>query len=1097
MTRIGRVLRAALSAAVLAVLVVGLPVLIAVIARATEWPQSWGRLHQELFTASTDNPLLGPVLLVIGTVAWLHLVFATLVELVFQARRIEPPELTLPSLRISQGLVHGLVAAVLAGVLLTASAGPAVAALHPVTVPFPGVGSAPRSAPLTANAGPAEVTSAPSSTEGRSLRVQVQPGDTLWALAEHHLGRGAAWPMIWRANRDVLSDPSTVPAGTTLTIPAPPVAAPAAGWVTVQAGQTLRDIAHRHLGDETRWPEIYRLNAHRIADPDLLQPGWKLRLPTTLPAAPTRDAPVTHHRTARPASTPGALTSPAPARPTTQPTQVAPRAPTTNPSTPRAVTVPSVTAVPRRTAPAATPAAAVPSAAAATDRPVSTGLGALTLGGLSCFAAAGVLGLLGARRRRQMRRRRPGQRIPMPAPEDRDAELEALAVEQPATVAFLDTVLRDIAAHAGLRRRPLPALLGVRLDAAGATLVLSEPQTSRPDWVRVDAVGNWRVDHATFPTNTTPAEAQTLAVDPAADPRPDRPPAPYPALLTLGPTTDGQSLLLLNLEAARALTLTVDQTDQGSVDVAEGVLAAMAVEFATSRLADHLVVHAVGWGADLAQLTLQDRFHHHRSLTNLLPLLEASADSDEEALTDAEAAAVPDARARPGATDLLAPQLVLCAHTPTGTDLDRLTDLLNRRPNVALAAVATASADEDWTDPEWALKITPSRVTRLAAMGVDLRLQHLSREERSQLVAIAALALDRGHEDPPVSVADLTARTVDGTRAGEATPDESDSEDAEEVAAVHQDTPGRTPRGPVIAESGLAAAAVPGTGPDPYAPPSVDETPVDDVPVTGATRRRTPRRSLDATLDALADAPHLALIGDLDVVGATGTLEQDDGTFLLLLATWIALHPGTSSQQVTDALWPRAAVDKTVARNTAMSKLRRWFGATDDGQPWLARVTKTGGYRFHPGVTTDWADFQNLSARGRKASDDDALLRALSLVRGRPLGNLTHSEHLWVDDLQREMTSVVVDTAHELAERSLAAGNTGVALHAIEQGMTADNTAETLWQDLIRTHAVSDDTAALHRAIDRTYLVLHHDLSADTIALIDEVTDISRRAAAS
>jgi len=217
----------------------------------------------------------------------------------------------------------------------------------------------------------------------------------------------------------------------------------------------------------------------------------------------------------------------------------------------------------------------------------------------------------------------------------------------------------------------------------------------------------------------------------------------------------------------------------------------------------------------------------------------------------------------------------------------------------------------------------------------------------------------------------------------------------------------------------------------------------------------------------------------------------------LLLATWIALHPGTSSTQVTDALWPRVAVDKTVARNTATSKLRRWFGTTPDGQPWLPRVTATAGYRFTDGVTTDWAQFQALSARGTSGHDDDAFIRALSLVRGRPLGNISHTNHLWVDDLQLEVTAAVVDTAHTLAERSLVAGNPGVALHAVEQGMAADPTAEILWQDLIRARAVARDPAGLRRAIDRAQLVLHQDLSPDTVALINEVTDLDRRAAAS
>lgn len=1164
MTGLRRLLRAAVSAVALAALLVGLPALIALIAAGTAWPQSWAQLHQELFTASTDNPLLGPVLLLIGAIAWLHLAYATLVEFAYQVRRVQPPELTLPLLRVSQSLVHGLVAAVLAAVMIAAAAGPAIAASAPrfsvPTFPGPAASQSRMVAALPAVRATAAVpTSAGLPGAATETRVHVQAGDSLWSLAEDHLGQGEDWTRIWQANRDTLTDPSTIPVGATLTIPPARTAPPApAGWTTVQSGETLREIAHRELGDESRWPEIYHLNSHRIADPDLLRPGWQLRLPrataphaTASPVAPPVVAP-----TPPPAEQRG---NPPPARPpTAAPTQPAPvpvspaastaQVPDTA-ATASAPVVPGPTATAEPSQPAPTlPAAATPAAdaAAAVDGSDPRGLGALTLGGLGCFAAAGVLALLGVRRRRQMRRRRPGQRIPLPNPEDRDAELEALAVEQPTTVAFLDTVLRGIAAHAAARRRPVPALLGVRLDTAGATLVLSEPQTFHPDWVTVDAVGNWRVDRAAAPSDPAPDAADPEAAspdgaDPASPSGPDGPvrAAPYPALLTLGPTADGASLLLLNLEAARALTLTVDPADDRAAATAEGVLAAMAVELGTSRLADHLVVHAVGWGADLAPLTLQDRFHHHASLADTLPLLEASADGDTAALADANTDGLPDARVRDGATDLLAPQIVLCVTPPTPAELDRLADLLNRRPSVAVAAVTTTGPDDDWTDPDWALAVTRDRVTRLAAMGCDLRLQHLSTHERAQLVQIAELALHPGSTDAPDDVAAATAHTVDVTSTS--TPDSTAAGPVEEAdvdfaadraALVHSQAAG----GPDIAPTrgavdspaaekepsgpGTPSAAAPGahrTRPAAASPahPSRDPGPAGQasdpspssaapaapIPVaaapTGTARRQPRRRSLDATLDALADAPHVTLLGDLDVVGATGTLEQGDGTFLLLLATWIALHPGTSSTQVTDALWPRVAVDKTVARNTATSKLRRWFGTTPDGQPWLPRVTATAGYQFTDGVTTDWAQFQALSARGTSGHDDDALIRALSLVRGRPLGNISHTNHLWVDDLQLEVTAAVVDTAHTLAERSLATGNPGVALHAVEQGMAADPTAEILWQDLIRARAVARDPAGLRRAIDRAQLVLHQDLSPDTVALINEVTDLDRRAAAS
>src|SRR5690606_20881036 len=59
---------------------------------------------------------------------------------------------------------------------------------------------------------------------------------------------------------------------------------------TVQPGDTLWDIAERELGDPFRWPEIYKLNRGKVqpsggtlTDPDLIQPGWVLRIPERKP----------------------------------------------------------------------------------------------------------------------------------------------------------------------------------------------------------------------------------------------------------------------------------------------------------------------------------------------------------------------------------------------------------------------------------------------------------------------------------------------------------------------------------------------------------------------------------------------------------------------------------------------------------------------------------------------------------------------------------------------------------------------------------------------------------------------------------------------
>ncbi|MEU3962957.1 BTAD domain-containing putative transcriptional regulator [Streptomyces buecherae] len=75
---------------------------------------------------------------------------------------------------------------------------------------------------------------------------------------------------------------------------------------TVVEGDTLWDIARTHLGDGLRWPRIYALNkervqsdGHRLADPNVITPGWRLTIPapgvSAAPPTPALAAPDDNH----------------------------------------------------------------------------------------------------------------------------------------------------------------------------------------------------------------------------------------------------------------------------------------------------------------------------------------------------------------------------------------------------------------------------------------------------------------------------------------------------------------------------------------------------------------------------------------------------------------------------------------------------------------------------------------------------------------------------------------------------------------------------------------------------------------------------------
>lgn len=64
-----------------------------------------------------------------------------------------------------------------------------------------------------------------------------------------------------------------------LTVPPATAAAPAAKMYTVKKGDTLWKIAEVHYGKGSEYPKIVAANNPPIVNPDLIQPGWVLRIP--------------------------------------------------------------------------------------------------------------------------------------------------------------------------------------------------------------------------------------------------------------------------------------------------------------------------------------------------------------------------------------------------------------------------------------------------------------------------------------------------------------------------------------------------------------------------------------------------------------------------------------------------------------------------------------------------------------------------------------------------------------------------------------------------------------------------------------------------
>ena len=237
---------------------------------------------------------------VIAWIAWAVIGISVAVELVAVLRGVTAPRL--PGLSWPQWGAHQLVAAaalLFATASLASSAGPAAT---------PPAAAAPLTAPSDSSAGPrAAVADEPdtalaaSGNRGAARTHLVRTGDTLWGLAERYLGDGTRYRELARLNADQLDgQPDLLHPGTRLRIPNESDR-DRPHTVTVKRGDTLTGIAARELGDPSRYRDIARASRHitqpgggQLTDPDVIDIGWKLRIPaddpSTDPAAARRQA---------------------------------------------------------------------------------------------------------------------------------------------------------------------------------------------------------------------------------------------------------------------------------------------------------------------------------------------------------------------------------------------------------------------------------------------------------------------------------------------------------------------------------------------------------------------------------------------------------------------------------------------------------------------------------------------------------------------------------------------------------------------------------------------------------------------------------------
>lgn len=1043
------------AAAALVGIVVGLPVLLLALG-ANPVPSrvlAWAELKAAL-TSPDDGTLALQAVGVIAWAAWLFLTGAVIVEVIARIRGVNVP--TLPGLRLPQTTANALVSTALllfvTAPVLAATAPPASA--QPVTAdPAPTFHSQHSASDRASVAGEGAVNAVRDpgqwvvdSARARStVPYTVKRGDSLWSIADEHLGSGLDYPEISALNATVLGGrPGFLTPGTVLALPAAPVPPDeledGVHQVKVQRGDTMSEIAEEELGDADRYPDIFTASkstiqpdGRRLTNPDLIDVGWTLTIPEPVdsPTAETT-APPSKERSRSTRSTdpqvkptPSHPSSRTPARPEPTPSS-APGG--TAPNSSSATTSPtssngaspspgSSASVGPPTAPAshaATPGATQGAGTYHRDNSTTDDGGTVAPGWLltgltggGVILAGSMLGLLRVRRRSQSRSRLPGHTIAAPEPALAPVEKTVTVIGTTAvpTVEFLDGVLRRLAAGQATTGKPMPPLVSVEVAGDHVRLHLSDPFDLPAPWQETGDRLSWTVDSQINLDHLGPEVADQ--------------PAPYPLLVTVGSSGTGD-VWLLNCEQLGTVSITGDRTE--SADFARY----LAAELACNPWAAGVTVDCVGVAHETAAMNPERiRTHRHPADPSHQALAEATAMVERTRDADTDAAT---ARAHQAGADAWPARLLLLNLTEQiPTELGGLLDLINTHPDGTGTAVVLTG--ETTTARGTVIDLANGRVT-VPSANLDLMAVGLTSDEA---LGCATLLAQAEHTD------------------NHAIPEEPDAEGwrayANEAGALRtehtlpRDT--RTETRPEPAESILEG--------NDSAYTQVAATTEDDLAVLAPqvpVRLRSIIEDADPTLDADITAwfspdcelPRLTLLGPVGARTRGSAIAKRKPYYTELLAYLATRHHGATPDEVAEAF----SITAPRVRND-IKILRDWLGTNprtgrkhlpDARESAAAQARGIGVYQVDD-LLVDADLFRRLRVRGETRGPDGItdLQTALKLVTGQPFDKLRPGGWAWMyegDRLDQHLTCAIVDVAHIVTTQALHDQKPAVARAAAE-----------------------------------------------------------------
>jgi nucleoid-associated protein YgaU len=1059
MNRLRALTRGVASLAALAALLGGLPILLSSWGRLPGSPSAdwWDRLSD---TAVSDTTVF-VVLTLAAWIAWATFAAAVVVEFVAGIRGIQAPRIAFagPFQRSARPLVAG----VLLMLSLLQSAGPSYAsvprAIAATLTPTSFAHQSPQpghvfevtiaSARTTHDASSADETTPTNDPQDAATVIEVERGDSPWSLAEAHLGDGLRWRELYEINRGLpqpdgrsWTNPELIVPGWQLRLPSElQVPAPQSPVETTHAAEVVHVVQ--------RGDTLSSIADHYLGDPTRYPELFEANVDRVQPDGRRLTDPdlivvgwnlvIT---TAQESATEEPGTDPgAPAEPE-QTTEVI-ETETAPSETPPTTTPPRTTAAPPTpTTTTALPAPATTAPAPVVSVPASPSdreTPTSSNGGGATPVLVGLAGATALSTGLALRLRWLRRR--------RATRGSAVAAVIPgdAEIAVVAAADVPLVRWAGQQIAALIRDLDPRkVTGAPLAVELSEQAGIEILWdapQQASTVGAWRAADGGW--------AWRLDYDPESPVPPDELPAGIPALVTIGQREGRQ--LLIDLEAFGTIAVA------GPPECTAAFLRSIALELACGNdLADAYVSIV---DVDVDPLVAPRHRLTAQTLTDAIATAENAIDSVHSAIRHDSKADTFRARVG-GSAPIEATVVVASDHhdSAAGTFAPRRG-----------AALVMASSRAALADSGARIEISVDGASaRLGPLGIDFTPVRLEAATADALAVATAAIVDLPEAGPDV---------IDPSALGSHAPDGGPINGTPALVELNLDNVQW-----VNGHESLLSTTHDF---------SVDVAPDQTTDLARSELPAKPVTDSDGQLFATeSSGPELIV----RVLGVPSIPDRPDiGRRELILAVLLACRGGTlAASAAQDALWGGKPVEPKTVWNF-VAAVRRALGDLDDGSPVMPAADRSHGtLRLHPRVTTDLDLLRRAVTAADEMSSIEAMatLRdALALVEGPPFDGVGYD---WAhrDQDVAEAARVIEQAVDRLVALALEAGQHDLARHAISRGLRGLPGDEHIYRLRMRLEAHAGNTRGLVGAYEELCVYLG-DLEAEpspaTTALYNEL----------